>query len=286
VKVVLSGEGAYEVLAGYFPHKILGWTERYRSLVPKLVRGGVIPKLVAAAPAKLLGRAFDYPSALGERGKAKLLRYLDSVESHGIGANLEALISLFDPEDRLELYSDALRAETRAWRSDPPADLPFGKSVSRLEDILALQHVHWLQDDILNKQDKMTMANSIEGREPFLDHRLVEFLGTVPPHLKLAGGRNKVLLREYLKKILPEEVSRRPKKPFYIPMDKYLGTPRMRELLEDSLSEATVRKRGYFAPEAVHGLRESMMKGEFIHDKQVFSLLMLELWHRAFIDRR
>jgi asparagine synthase (glutamine-hydrolysing) len=284
VKVILSGEGADEILAGYFPHKVLWWSRRYAGLVPRIVQRNVVRPLVSATPTSALGMLFDYPAELGERGKRKLLEYLERVENGRLYPKYESLLSLFSDDDKRELYVPALR-ERIGQGSRRFQDYPYGKGKSELDDILSLQYVHWLQDDILNKQDKMTMANGVEGREPFMDHHLIDFLSTVPPRLKLRGRANKILLRNYLRRALPEEVSRRRKKPFYIPMEKYLGTSRMREMLDSCLSEVTVRKRGYFQPAYVRHLRSSALKGEFVYDKQVFSLLMLELWHRAFIDR-
>jgi asparagine synthase (glutamine-hydrolysing) len=283
VKVILSGEGADEVLAGYFPHRVLHWSSFYDRMVPRVLQRNLVRPAVSAVPSRLLGLAFDYPAELGERGKRKLLDYLAQVERGGLYSRWESLLSLFGPEDKSSLYTPEFRRGLAPRHKFP--DHPYGKSGSALENILSLQYLHWLQDDILNKQDKMTMANGVEGREPFMDHLLVEFLATVPPRLKLGARSNKILLRNYLRKVLPEEVSRRPKKAFYVPTDKYLGSPQMREMIEVCLSEETVKKRGCFRPEAVRQLRERARRGEFIDDKQVFSLLMLELWNRMFIDR-
>jgi asparagine synthase (glutamine-hydrolysing) len=155
---------------------------------------------------------------------------------------------------------------------------------SYLNTVLGLQYSHWLPDDILMKLDKMTMANSLEGRVPFLDHKLVEFLFKTPPHLKLKGFMDKLILRDHLSKYIPGKVSKRTKKPFYMPIGRFLNEKPLKDYVDLLLSEESIKRRGYFNWEKIRSLRNSIGK-EFVYDKQVFSLIALELWHRIFIDR-
>ena len=150
------------------------------------------------------------------------------------------------------------------------------KNDSYLNTILGLQYSHWLPDDILMKLDKMTMANSLEGRVPFLDHKLVEFLFETPPHLKLKGLMDKVILRNHLSKLIPREFTKRPKKPFYIPIGQFLNEKPLKDYVDSLLSEESVERRGYFNWEKVRSLRNSIGK-EFVYDKQVqfYSIIYL-----------
>lgn len=277
VKVVLSGEGADEILAGYFPHRVMMWAHHYARLMPRPVQAGVMPALARAAPVGLLNLAFDYPTSLGKRGKQKLLDYLSLIGQPE--AEYHFLISLFDPRDKSGLYSKMMQAHQ--WQPE----ITSNGTQNTLDRILRLQYAHWLPDDILNKADKMSMAHSVEGRVPFMDHELVEFVITAPPHLKLRGTQNKRLLRKYLEKIQPSSVAKRPKKAFYIPLDQYFKTPALRHLVETCLSESAVKKRGYFEWSSIRKLRDSLTHEEFIYGKQILALVMLELWHRIFIDR-
>jgi asparagine synthase (glutamine-hydrolysing) len=157
-----------------------------------------------------------------------------------------------------------------------------------LDETLRLQYPSWLPDNILARQDRMSMAHGVEARVPFLDHVLVEFLLTVPPHLKLHSllGPNKILARRYARGTLPAPVATRRKRAFHIPPDRYLDTPVFRELAANTLSREHVRRRGYFDPDAVQALLgAAQARREFLHVKQVLALMMLEIWHQIFIDR-
>jgi asparagine synthase (glutamine-hydrolysing) len=153
---------------------------------------------------------------------------------------------------------------------------------------LLLQYQSWLPDNILARQDKMSMAHSVEARVPFLDHVLVEFLLTVPKHLKLKRpfGQDKILARRYAAQRLPASVAERRKRAFHIPPDQYLDTPVFREFAGETLQPEHVKRRGYFDPDAVQALvRAALATREFVYVKQVLALLMLEMWHQIFIDR-
>lgn len=282
VKVVLSGEGADETLAGYLYHRVIMLTQRYGRWVPRPIRTGLIHPLAARAPLGLLNALFDYPAALGGRGRQKLLDYHERVGRGDLAGEYQFLISLFDDRDKAGLYGSKMLDPKNRWQPDFTGTPPAHTDLDRM---LGLQYAHWLPDDILMKQDKMSMANSVEARIPFLDHHLVEFLATVPPHLKLSLRRNKVLLREYTRRLLPPEFAGRRKKAFYIPLDRYLETPFMQGLVNDLLSPESIRRRGYFDPEAIGQLRAGSRDNDFLRGKQIFALLMLELWHRIFIDR-
>jgi asparagine synthase (glutamine-hydrolysing) len=290
VTVVLTGEGADETLAGYLFHKaLLGGT--YLAHLPDLVRRGIVTPLVKATPASVLNLAFQYPAALGARGKLKLLDYLPLAGGAHLPAAYRHLISLFDDRDTAWLYTDDFKAALRSSAEGAARTNGFGRSTSdaktpMLDRILALQYDSWLPEDILTKQDKMSMAHGIEARVPFLDHELVEFTLGLPPSLKLRRGTSKVILRRYAARLLPPATVRRRKMPFYVPAERYLAEPAFQALVADTLSESAVKSRGLLRPEAVARVRDSMQTGEFLYVKQAISLMMLELWFRMAVDRR
>jgi asparagine synthase (glutamine-hydrolysing) len=279
VGVVLTGDGADETMAGYVMHKMITRARRYARLVPRLVQDKVVQPLIANAPVAVLAQGFDYPGRLGNSGKKRLIDYLKLVQHGDLAQEYYSLIALFDEREKRALFARGFR---RAAAAVPSKTLPAGAS---LDELLALQFDHWLPDDILLMQDKLTMANSVEGREPFLDHRLIEFLMTVPPHLKLNGATNKVLLRGHLDRLLPGGTAKRKKRPFYIPVDKFFGRGPLADMIATCLSEASVRKRGYFDVARVKAIGEMARAGEMLPGKQLVALTMLELWHRIFIDR-
>ena len=155
-----------------------------------------------------------------------------------------------------------------------------------LDRLLKLQYDEWLQDWALIRQDKNTMAHSLEYRLPFLDHRLIELAFTMPAHLKINGKTDKFIERRLADKVFPPHIARRKKIPFYLPVEYFLEQPQFKALVRETLNADAVRARGYFDPKRVTWLIEQMGRTrEFIYCKQVMSLVILELWHRVFVDR-
>lgn len=285
VTVILAGEGADETLGGYLFQRALLAGHRLAAAVPSPVRRSLLAPALALAPASLLNLAFDYPAALGQRGKLKVLDFLNLLEPAQLPQAFRHLISLFDERDTRDLYSDSFR-ENLASRLVAPLQPANGHEAPYLNRIIDLQFPDWLPEDILMKQDKMSMASGIEARVPFLDYQLVEFALRLPPRLKLRGRTTKYLLRRYAARYLPPAAAGRRKMPFYVPLERFLGDSRFRDMVDDTLSERVVRERGLFRPEAVTRLRTALDHGEFLFAKQVFSLVMLELWFRMAVDRR
>ena len=286
VTVVLTGEGADETLGGYLFHRALLQGERLAALVPRWARRGLLAPALALAPSRLLDLAFHYPAPLGARGKRKVRDFLELVGPERLPEAYLHLISLFDRRDTQELYTDGFRAALGA-----PAPLPAdwtadGTRAPFLSRALHLQFAHWLQDDILTKQDKLSMASAIEARVPFLDHELVEYALRLPPRLKIHRGEDKRILRRYAARRLPPRVTARRKMPFYNPLERTAADPAFQDLLEGTLSEQRVRERGLFRWDAIRRLREAARAGGFVHVKQVFSLVVLELWCQMALDRR
>ena len=280
VKVVLTGDGADEILAGYLFHKVLFWANQYKQLVPDLIKTLVAEPLVQFSPSWLLSKAFSYPEGLEARGKLKVLDLLKEAKLGRVQNQYELLISLFDSRDKNHFYSEAFKSYADSQRKS----LIENSNAVFLDSLLRMQFSHWLPDLMLTKLDKITMANSLEGRVPFLDYKLVEFLFKTPPHLKLRGLKDKILLRNHLSQLLPKGISQKPKKPFYMPVKYFLNKTPLKEFVDLTFSEETVRKRGYFNWEKVRLLRKNIGK-DFVYDKQIFSLVSLELWHQMFIDK-
>lgn len=283
--VILAGEGADETLGGYLFHKALLKGTRIANVVPAWARRTLLKWAIAATPARILDKAFQYPARLGKRGKEKIVDFMALLGPENFCGGWRHLVSLFDNRDVAGLYTDEFR---RSIATRPaPVELRENAPKTPLNAIIDLQWAHWLPDDILTKQDKLAMANGIEGREPFLDHELVEFALRLPPHLKISGGTTKVILRRYAERLLPTAVTQRKKMPFYAPMERFLKEPAFQAMIDDTLSDKVVRDRGIFRPEAVRALRASLAGGgDFLYAKQIFSLVALELWFRLAVDRR
>jgi asparagine synthase (glutamine-hydrolysing) len=286
VKVVLTGDGADEVLGGYLFHRVLDLTHLAGAVVPAWTLSHVAAPLVRHLPVRLLDRFFDYPSYLGEQGRRRLGRYLRVAATGEAAPMYQSLISLFDGEEQQQLRALDGPLIDVPRTAVPPNTLRMPGAF--FDEALLLQYHSWLPDNILARQDKMSMAHSVEARVPFLDHVLVEFLLTVPKHLKLRSvfGHNKILARRYARQRLPANVAARRKQAFHIPPDQYLDTPVFRDFVAATLQREHVTRRGYFDPDAVQALlRAARATREFVYVKQVLALVMLELWHQIFIDR-
>ena len=194
---------------------------------------------------------------------------------------MSALKTLWPRDARAAAYTPEFkRLATDSWI--PPLRDHSGLFLDRL---LKIQWDEWLQDWCIIRQDKNTMAHSLEIRLPFLDHNLIELAFRVPPRLKNNGLRDKIIERKIAAKLLPRKVTQRRKNPFFLPMEFFFEHPQIRGLIAETLNEAQVRKRGYFDSTYVKALLEKMETREFVYLKQVMALVILELWHRVFIDK-
>jgi asparagine synthase (glutamine-hydrolysing) len=265
VKVVLSGEGGDEVFAGYETYAAWRWAEAYRRL-PGLLGRTLVPALVRRLPVSHRRISFDY--------KAK--RFVQ-------GAGLPPADAHFAWK---EVFSDDAKAALYAGGGGPGS--PSARRLYRAafeacpsrEVLTRLQHVDlsvYLPDDILVKADRMSMANSLEARVPFLDHRVVEFAAALPASLKLRGLTKKYLLRRTMADVLPERVVWGAKKGFNVPIPVWLAGP-LRDLVHDVLSPKRVREAGVFDPAAVSALLAAHETRRADVSRNIWSLLVFTLW--------
>jgi asparagine synthase (glutamine-hydrolysing) len=152
-----------------------------------------------------------------------------------------------------------------------------------LNQMLYVDTKTWLPDDLLVKADKITMANSLELRVPLLDHVVLEFAASLPPDYKVRGRETKRILKSAFASVLPPSVVKRKKAGFPVPYEKWLRDE-LRERVQLVLLSDRAGARGYFAPKAVSRLLEAnASSGKY--SKEIFSLLIFELWHRQFVDQ-
>jgi asparagine synthase (glutamine-hydrolysing) len=151
-----------------------------------------------------------------------------------------------------------------------------------LNRMLYVDSKTWLPDDLLVKADKMTMANSLELRVPLLDHKVLEFAASLPPEFKVSGKQTKRVLKAAFAKALPSEILNRKKAGFPVPYGKWLRNGLGHDVKDVLLSSDSIQ-RAYFEKGEVNRLLEADSRTGN-HSKEIFSLLVLELWHRRFLD--
>ncbi len=162
---------------------------------------------------------------------------------------------------------------TKLLRKQDSADL--------LSKMLYVDSKTWLPDDLLLKADKMTMANSIELRVPLLDHKILEFAAGLPSNFKVRGTETKYIAKRCLSTQIPKEIINRKKVGFPVPYEAWLRTD-LKAWMHDILLDRQTLNRGYFRKQAIEKLMtENADSG--MHTKELFSLVVLELWHREFL---
>jgi asparagine synthase (glutamine-hydrolysing) len=270
VKVVLTGEGSDETLAGYGRYRkaltLLDYGEKYESLTPQILRGAVRSG-VAALPGVLnrkLTRTF-----LSRDTDIESL-YFDNFAIFGKERQKNLLTS--DTIDRIGLAEPY--ANLHGWLAETGAE-------SLLDRLLYVDIKTYLHE-LLMKQDQMSMAASIESRVPFLDHKLVEFTAKLPERMKLRGRDTKWILRKAMRGILPSEILERRKMGFPVPLGNWLRG-RFRHLVDDYVLSERSLSRGIFDEQALRQLVSAHDRGED-HASRIFRLMNLEIWHRIFVD--
>jgi asparagine synthase (glutamine-hydrolysing) len=142
----------------------------------------------------------------------------------------------------------------------------------------------WLVDDLLIKADKMTMANSVELRVPFLDYRVVEYAATIPSHMKIRHGEGKWILKEAMRNRLPNEILQRKKMGFPTPINLLFQQELASYIYDLLLSERAIN-RAYFKPTAIEALIREHVSKKADHHVVLWKLVVLEEWHRQFVDK-
>ena len=277
--VLLSGIGGDELFAGYRKHVAYHLARHYRG-VPSPVRRRLIEPLVRRLPASR-GRWRDAIRFAKKMARSASLEPRESFLMNCTYLDELQKAYLYTPEMRENVgHSDPLRYHNRHFMRVRNADF--------LDQMLYSDIKTFMVSLNLNYADKMSMASSVEVRVPFLDYELAEWVfANIPPNLRLHGNiypSTKYIFRQAFKDILGQEVLRQPKAGFGAPVDEWLHED-LREMVNDGLSEDTIRRRGYFNPKTVAEMVSDYRKGKANWSMQIWQLLTLELWMQVFLER-
>jgi asparagine synthase (glutamine-hydrolysing) len=264
VTVALSGDGGDECFAGYSRHFLAARLAPFLRL-PMPLRG------TAAGLINTLGRRAGEQAASRLPVPDRLKRALRG-DRLGRLADLLAADGADDIYRRLSRLSDLPLARGRLAEEAPAPAL--GDLVSQLvyRDMTA-----YLPDDILVKLDRASMATSLEGRCPILDHRVIEFAWHLPTSVKVRHGQGKWILRQVLSRYVPPALFERPKQGFDVPVGTWLKGP-LRVWAEDLLSEARLKRHDLVDPAAVRACWNEHLSGRRDHSRVLWAVLMLEAW--------
>jgi len=258
VKMVLTGEGSDEVLGGYRKHvaESLGWMLRG---IPRGLRRLAAP-LAGHLPLRFREVKIAAASLNCEDWRERYVRWFGAM----------------DFQQRREL--SRLRVQELEPRDDvPPFDVH--PRTSALRKVLYFDQTSWLPDNLLERGDRMTMAASVEARVPFLDHPLVEFIAMLPDRWRVDELRRKRMLREAARSLLPKQIPERRKVGFSVPVAQWF-VDGMRDYLYDHLRSRDSLTRGYYHAPVLDRLLDEHTRGATTHDKLLWTLLTLEIWHR------
>jgi len=269
VTVALNGDGGDEAFAGYQRYWLDPWANRY-SRLPRVFTHTLIPGLVELFPDRQ-----DRPVGGSLVNGLKKLGQITDVDSR---ASILRWGSYFSPELKKSLWRDSLKDQAEAFLVRKFETAP---AVNFMDRTLSTDFSTYLPGDLLVKADRMTMAHSLEGRSPFLDHKLVEWAARLPGPMKIRGFTGKYLLRKAFAGELPTAVSRRGKQGFSIPVGTWFRGP-LAGWAEDVLLGGDSQLNSWFEPSRIKALLEEHRIGRENHGKRIYALVMLGLWAKRY----
>jgi asparagine synthase (glutamine-hydrolysing) len=272
VTVALSADAGDEVFAGYNRYDyLMRFGQKLRS-IPGFARKGIagIMDVVPANKIPVLKNKYNFPNRY-----EKLKSLLKDPSSEQM---MLSLSEQFTDKQLAEFLNFTPEKLSTAYNSKEL----INASSSPLSYMMAIDYQTYLVDDILQKVDRATMTASLEGREPFLDHRVIEYAAQLPDDFKYHNGIKKYILREIVHEFIPKEKMDRPKMGFAIPLASWMQNE-LKEMVEDYINEKNIREQGLFNWEAVNRLKVNFFSGKTEYDFKLWYLLMFQMWYERWM---
>jgi asparagine synthase (glutamine-hydrolysing) len=271
-KVVLSGEGADEILNGYVHHLVLLNEDKYLKHIPRSLLQ-LSGKALRHSPQSFIELMFPYPTKLGTSGKLKVAKHLESIDkgfnSYDSLANLyhDDFKESFNINFNNNVIKDFFETSKRS----------FSKTLSQVDLMF------WNEKYTLARLDKLTMAHGLEARVPFLDHELVEFMLTLPKDMIQKMTRQKLPLRNYLtkQKKLNAEIINRKKQAFFLPPEESYNQRKYKEWIASLINKKTLNNDNIFKAETILSLRDNPAKSLLEH-KKLLNIALYMQWKTSF----
>lgn len=267
VTVSLSADGGDEIFGGY---------DKYTGIQRKMRAFNKIPGFLQASTRFTLRCNLTQFAA----EKAGLFNARDRLNrlSQMIGENEKGLL-----KEGSQVFTDFDLNRILLKKSNQvPTEFDAEINQAWLDNVLAIDYKTYQLDDILTKVDRATMSASLEGREPLLDYRIIDFVAKLDPNLKIKNGTKKYLLKQITHKYLPKEIMDRPKMGFGVPIFDWFKAE-LKDYLMIYLSVERIKQGGIFNVQAVTNLRDRYLAGQDVNINQIWFLLMFEMWRERWM---
>jgi len=266
VTVALSADGGDEIFAGY---------QKYFNSVKRLAQLDRVPGFVQRIMSTLIPNAARADISVQDK-RSKLKNYF----------------AASDPVRKFDIVSQAMTFyETQKLLNRDILYLrtPFdeGGLLNNSNDLLskfqATEYKTYMVDDILQKVDRATMSASLEGREPFLDQRIIEFASRLPTDFKYRNGQGKFILKDIVHKYVPRQLMERPKMGFGVPLENWLRVE-LKEMLMEVINEQTLQKQGVFKVKEAIKIRDNYLAGKPVDFQRLSYLFLFQLWYKKWMS--
>lgn len=267
VTVALSADAGDEVFAGYNRYDYMLRYGKKLNKIPGFVRKSTsaMMNLVPADKVPIFGNKYNFHNRY-----EKLKGILKDPSAENLMLNLS---QQFTDEKLKQFLANDFQQLSTAFQSKELRKEHY----SPLAYMMAIDYQTYLVDDILQKVDRSTMTASLEGREPLLDHRIIEYAAKLPDDFKYHNGIKKYILREIAHEFIPASFMDRPKMGFAIPIGKWMQND-LRDLVESYINEETIVSQGLFDWNEVKALKTAFMNGKTEYETKIWYLLMFEMW--------
>ncbi len=272
VTVILTGDGADELFAGYDQYKFLTMAHKMR-FIPKPLKK-LMPATAKLVPKAILNKFYKYSEATGDKMFERFGKMMLDIRDNKAKAYSE-VVGIFDDDDKKELLKFDF-------------DSGYGKINNTyfsgndfLTQLTYFDIKNYLAEDLLMKPDKMCMAFAIEARVPYLDYRLVEYSFSIPSSMKLRGNTTKYILKKALRNYLPSDVISRKKQPFHMPLDEWLSKG-LKDYFWEML-QGDINKE-LFEPRHIKKIFDNYDSSKLYYGRQIWSLGIFNIWHKVFVE--
>ena len=272
VTVALSADAGDEVFAGYNRYDYMLRYGKKLKKIPNFVRKSTsaMMNLVPADKIPILRSKYNFHNRY-----EKLKGILKDSSAENLMLNLS---QQFTDEKLKQFMANDFQQLSTAFQSKELQQEHY----SPLAYMMAIDYQTYLVDDILQKVDRSTMTASLEGREPLLDHRIIEYAAQLPDHYKYHNGVKKYILREIAHDYIPPTLMDRPKMGFAIPIGKWMQHD-LRDLVESYINEETIASQGLFDWQEVSNLKNAFLNGKTEYEMKIWYLLMFQMWYERWM---